>query len=206
MHLWPNQVFISCFNAKYGPNFEWDDTARVPPTWRWGDPDPDPSQVTSDWVSKFALLLLHGSGSFKPTQLPYTVTREHGRTLTVQGQPGVPIDLIVKEWIGIDDGSAALLQGTVVGVPPGNAKKPVPAGTIAVSPELENAGGQVPGCAVLRATVRPPPSRFLGTDDATSKILAGGIAALDTTVLFDVLTTKGDAGFLAVRGSACVCQ
>lgn len=172
----------------------------MPPTWRWGDPDPDPSQVTSDWVSKFALLLLHGSGSFKPTRLPYTVTREQGRTLTVQGQPGAPIGLSVNDWICIDDGSGALLQGTVTGVPPGNAKKPVPAGTIAVSPELENAGGQVPGCAVFRATVRPPPSRFLGTDDATSKILAGGIAALDTTVLFDVLTTKGDAGFLAVYG------
>jgi hypothetical protein len=182
----------------------WDDTARVPPTWRWGDPDPDPSQAKLDWVCKFALLLLNGSGAFKPTQLPFTVTREQGRTLTTQGQPGVPVDLSTNDWIGVDDGSGAVLQGTVEGVPPGNRKKPIAAGTIAVSPELENHGVPIPGCVTFRATVRPPPSRFLGSDDAKTKMLAGGIAALDTTVLFDVLTTKGDSGFLTVCTSTTV--
>jgi hypothetical protein len=200
------QVFVTCFNTKYGPDFVWDDTARVPPTWRWGDPDPDLSQAASDWVCKFALLLLHGSGSFKPTQLPYTVTREQGCTLTLEGHPAPPIDLNANDWIGVNDGSGTLLQGTVQGVPPGVPKGSVPAGTIAVSPELENHGGQQTGCDVFRATARPPPSFFLGSVDAKSKILCGGIAALDTTVLFDVLTTKGDKGFLVVRVSTIVCE
>jgi hypothetical protein len=68
------QVLISCFNIKY-PDFKWDESARVPKEWHWGDPAPDPTTATPEWVSKYALLLLHGIGPVLATELPYKVTR-----------------------------------------------------------------------------------------------------------------------------------
>jgi len=211
------QVLISCFNIKY-PDFKWDESAQVPKEWRWGDPDPDPTTATPEWVSKYALLLLHGSGPVLATELPYKVTRVGQSCKLIVERPANappgPVDVLLaaNEWVGVVD-SGALRVGKVrlVSVEqrdsfwhpsPGSVPAAPTEGEIGVDSPLKNMNKTVRGCTLVRSTVRPPRKPdgqlIIGVPDVKKKFLAVGIASLDATALFELLAAP--AQFDGFRG------
>ena len=198
------KVFISCFNAKY-PDFKWDDDACVPPEWRWGDPDPvGPADAT--WVRKYALLLLYGSGPVSATPMPYKVTHMGGGCKLIVERPAdappIEVGLWAGEWIGVVHGDT-ILPGFARKVPPDTPKED----QIDVNGSLKHMGKSIMGCTIVRSIVRPPRNTkgepICGAvPDTRKKLLAGGVASLDATALFDLLSTPEDLdGFRSVLES-----
>eukprot|EP00038_Savillea_parva_P004362 m.136823 g.136823 ORF g.136823 m.136823 type:complete len:963 (-) comp11448_c0_seq1:604-3492(-) len=212
------QVFIACFNRKY-PTFQWDDTAMVPPNWKWGDPDPDPAApITANHVRKYARLLVDraGSGSFNPIELPYKVQRKaNSAVLVIQPEPDgslARLNLYRGDCIRVADPRSpqGYVDCKVVGLPGDRSNRgPGDDPPNEIDTDVKNKGGQRDDCTVWRQAVRPPSQVDTGklnpimlasqNKDAKNKLLNEGIAALDITALHALLTT-GDDGDKAVGG------
>ena len=138
----------ACWNETYQhPKFQWDDSAKVPPEWKWGDAEPPPGPGEADWICKSALLLRWGSGFVEPVELPFTVTRFQGEQTLQVDQDGInPYDHLVQgDWIQVNGEQGRVLPKAKGGNPRN------------VLNELnKHTEAKQPNVVVQRRTVRPP--------------------------------------------------